>query len=457
MTLYLWLAFGGSAPLKPKGYRYEVRVHEGVPAPRAGVRAGGGRDDRQGHQPRHRPAHEPDDRHDRDRGQVRAGQARRARDPAHEVGRRRDLRGDPARQPGRARAARRRAAGRPTQVDEIQTIEDVFQIFDPKTRNRFRDVAGVARHRGRRARTRGQRSRSARCRRSRATRRRRSRCSTQERAPLARLVRDSASGLRRAVGRRGRAPGHGHLLRHDAQRDRAPGRRARRDGRADAVVPARVAGDAARPGRLLRRRGPRGRGAAPRARPAAARATPGAPARARPAHAVQPPGRRLRRGPPRACRRSRRRLGGTRRLFAELGPFLEQLNPILQWLEQNQSTTSDFFSNGITALSSSSRVAGTPGGGRPLPAPDRPGRRRGRRRPPRAAPDQPRQRLPVPARQRDLAEASRSQPSFDCRNAGGERKAGPDGPPCNEQAPLFFQNKQQGRFTHVEPDDYRKP
>jgi virulence factor Mce-like protein len=43
-------------------------------------------------------------------------------------------------------------------------------------------------------------------------------------------------------------------------------------------------------------------------------------------------------------------LNGTTPLLAQLGPFLEQLNPILQWLEYNQHLTSDFISNGAGGL-----------------------------------------------------------------------------------------------------------
>jgi hypothetical protein len=43
-------------------------------------------------------------------------------------------------------------------------------------------------------------------------------------------------------------------------------------------------------------------------------------------------------------------LNGATPLLASLGPFLEQLNPILGWLEQHQQLTSDFISNGAAGL-----------------------------------------------------------------------------------------------------------
>ena len=43
-------------------------------------------------------------------------------------------------------------------------------------------------------------------------------------------------------------------------------------------------------------------------------------------------------------------LEGARPLLGQLQPFLEELNPILEWLEYHQHTTADFFANGGGAL-----------------------------------------------------------------------------------------------------------
>jgi phospholipid/cholesterol/gamma-HCH transport system substrate-binding protein len=43
-------------------------------------------------------------------------------------------------------------------------------------------------------------------------------------------------------------------------------------------------------------------------------------------------------------------LTGARPLLGALGPFLEQLNPVLNWLALHQQLTSDFISNGASAL-----------------------------------------------------------------------------------------------------------
>ena len=54
-------------------------------------------------------------------------------------------------------------------------------------------------------------------------------------------------------------------------------------------------------------------------------------------------------------------LDGAKPLLGALAPFLEQLNPILNWLSLHQQLTSDFISNGATGVSARARVV--PGGG----------------------------------------------------------------------------------------------
>ncbi|MGI8411642.1 MAG: MlaD family protein [Solirubrobacteraceae bacterium] len=53
-------------------------------------------------------------------------------------------------------------------------------------------------------------------------------------------------------------------------------------------------------------------------------------------------------------------LNGATPLLASLGPFLEQLNPILTWLSSHQQLISDFISNGATTLAAkTTSVAGS--------------------------------------------------------------------------------------------------
>ena len=56
----------------------------------------------------------------------------------------------------------------------------------------------------------------------------------------------------------------------------------------------------------------------------------------------------------------RRTLRGARPLLGELGPFVGQLNPILQWLELNQHLTADFISVGAGGVAA--RTASAAGG-----------------------------------------------------------------------------------------------
>src|SRR5579859_1649707 len=51
-------------------------------------------------------------------------------------------------------------------------------------------------------------------------------------------------------------------------------------------------------------------------------------------------------------------LNGAQPLLGALGPFLEQLNPILVWLSLHQQLVSDFISNGATGIAAKSTVYG---------------------------------------------------------------------------------------------------
>ena len=138
-----------------------------------------------------------------------------------------------------------------------------------------------------------------------------------------------------------------------------------------------------------------------------------------------------------------------RPLLGELGPFLEELNPTLRWLEINQGAVSDFFSAGITALGATA----------PDPRQDTLGhflRQLDPGGPESAAvwqsrlPNNRNNPYPMGADTAKLWEQRGIQGSFDCINAGGERAAGPDGPPCYVQKPATVGGKQQGRFPHLE-------
>jgi phospholipid/cholesterol/gamma-HCH transport system substrate-binding protein len=54
---------------------------------------------------------------------------------------------------------------------------------------------------------------------------------------------------------------------------------------------------------------------------------------------------------------------GATPLLGSLGPFLEQLNPILGWLSQHQQLTSDFISNGAAGIAATTKSFGGDGVG----------------------------------------------------------------------------------------------
>ena len=102
LLLFLWLAFGGPIPLKPKGYQFQVAFAEARAAGHAVRRPRRRRADRQGRARSSAPDGNATHRDARDRPQVRADRRGRAGDAAQQDAARPDLR--------RADARRRRAA-----------------------------------------------------------------------------------------------------------------------------------------------------------------------------------------------------------------------------------------------------------------------------------------------------------------------------------------------------------
>jgi phospholipid/cholesterol/gamma-HCH transport system substrate-binding protein len=123
--------------------------------------------------------------------------------------------------------------------------------------------------------------------------------------------------------------------------------------------------------------------------------------------------------------------------LATTGPFLQQLNPVLQYLELNQTKISDFFAIGPATLAGiRSTVPGSKSnghvlpqlimlGGQSLPTTKRSKDNRGNAyQPPNARRDP----------------FSLALPSFDCANAGGE-KAPTNTPGCKVVTPPPFQGR----------------
>ncbi len=132
--------------------------------------------------------------------------------------------------------------------------------------------------------------------------------------------------------------------------------------------------------------------------------------------------------------------------LAATGPFLQQLNPILRFLEFNQTKVSDFLSIGPVALGG---IRATPPGSKSnghvlpqvivtgsesLPAATRTPSNRGNA-----------YLEPNSLRDKDKIVL----PSFDCANAGGEKPT-TNTPACKVQGPLDFEGKSQ-RYPNVGP------
>ncbi len=151
---------------------------------------------------------------------------------------------------------------------------------------------------------------------------------------------------------------------------------------------------------------------------------------------------------------------GLKPLLAQVDPFLSQLNPILRWLEFNQHATSDFIANGGGALSDTVKPTTSdeighylrqfgPGGVESVAmAPTRNAANRGNA-------------YPGPT---DLQGPARSQhniiPSYDCINSGGPYttqgldelgRDDPKGPDC------YTKPLPGGPFPKVGPISYAKP
>jgi phospholipid/cholesterol/gamma-HCH transport system substrate-binding protein len=155
---------------------------------------------------------------------------------------------------------------------------------------------------------------------------------------------------------------------------------------------------------------------------------------------------------------TRQVLEGLRPLSASVGPWLSELNPILDWLGQHSATISDIFAN-LGAATSAKTASGDPnatghylrqfgvtGAETAAVHPKRLSSNRGN------AYINPLSLIGPDAGRRGIIA------SFDCRNAGGEKPVtdGPQGTPaCEVQKPYAWQGRLT-RFPHVEREDYSK-
>jgi hypothetical protein len=143
---------------------------------------------------------------------------------------------------------------------------------------------------------------------------------------------------------------------------------------------------------------------------------------------------------------------GLKPTLAELTPFLQQVNPILQYLELSQSQVSDFITNGAAALADTEPSAGG-GNGHYL-----------------------RQLGPVGAESlaiyRERLKTNRGNsyppplalfgdlqgkgifPNYDCKASGGEVTPSEGNPGCRVANKQIVGGKLQGTFPHVDQADY---
>jgi phospholipid/cholesterol/gamma-HCH transport system substrate-binding protein len=146
-------------------------------------------------------------------------------------------------------------------------------------------------------------------------------------------------------------------------------------------------------------------------------------------------------------------LAGAEPVLDALHPFLGQLNPILQYLEMSQYNVTDFLTFGAAALADT--TASTSGGvGHYL-----------RQFGPTGAEGAAiyRERIKsnrgnsyVPPSELYGPTNSLLTPSYDCRNAGGEKAPSKDEVGCSVAKDFHFQNRLQPRYPRADAEDYAK-
>jgi phospholipid/cholesterol/gamma-HCH transport system substrate-binding protein len=155
---------------------------------------------------------------------------------------------------------------------------------------------------------------------------------------------------------------------------------------------------------------------------------------------------------------TRELLVGLRPLLGELGPWLGQVNPILEWIGVNSHTLTDMFANLGVATAAKTNSGDLESSGHYLRQFGPTGAETAAMHPNRLSSNRGNAYInPLALTGPELA-ASKIIGSFDCVNAGGEKKAGegtPAQPACREQKPLAFQGRLQPRFPHVDASEYK--
>jgi phospholipid/cholesterol/gamma-HCH transport system substrate-binding protein len=164
---------------------------------------------------------------------------------------------------------------------------------------------------------------------------------------------------------------------------------------------------------------------------------------------------------------SRRSLPATRQIFAglepllgALGPWLSEINPILEWIGVHQHTLTDMFANLGVATAARTRSGDQNATGHYLRQFGPSGVETAAIHSRRLAGNRGNAYInPLGVVGRELAQTF-ILPSFDCRNSGGPKPAdtGTGGTPaCRVQQPFVFKGVAQGAFPHVTAANYRSP
>jgi virulence factor Mce-like protein len=158
---------------------------------------------------------------------------------------------------------------------------------------------------------------------------------------------------------------------------------------------------------------------------------------------------------------SRQVFEGLRPVVGRLGPWLSEVNPILDWLGQQEHTLTDIMANLGVATAARTKSSDPAAPGHYLRQYGPSGAETVAVHPERLSSNRGNTYVnPLEHTSAISAEAFKSGilASGDCRNAGGEKPAtdGPTGsPPCRVQKPYRFQGRLT-RFPHVEREDYSK-
>ena len=152
-------------------------------------------------------------------------------------------------------------------------------------------------------------------------------------------------------------------------------------------------------------------------------------------------------------------LDKTRPMFASLGPFLQELNPIFQWLELHQHLVADFLNYGASGLADTTPSAPAGETGHYLRQLGVQGVESIGIHRERLSSNRGNAYLP-PIFTGPETSRRKAQPNWDCKPSGGEVVAesspfpGQSRVACWVAPNLFFMGKQQGSFSHVERDRY---